>query len=415
MIKKIIVSFCLFLSMISYAQQGTSSPYSFYGIGDIRFKGTVENRSMGGMSVFPDSIHVNLQNPALLSGIKLTSFVVGGTLNKANLTTSTQSEKNQRVTLDYLSVAIPTNKIGIGFGLIPYSSVGYKIKNVSSDLLTATIYNGNGGVNKVYSSFSYKINEKFSVGIDLQYNFGNIETTSVKSQLGVELNSRELNTSSVSGLNINTGIAFQSKINKKLNFFSSLTYAPQANLTLKNTRNIATVLFNSLGAETVVDNVDIDVANTKFKLPSKFTFGSGIGEVRKWLVGAEITLQDNSNYANRFEDITQATFENATKISVGGYFIPKYNSYSEFWKRVTYRGGFRFENTGLVIYNESIKENAVTLGFGLPLGGTFSNINFGFELGKRGTKNAGLVQENFGNFSIGLSFNDKWFVKRKFD
>ena len=58
---------------------------------------------------------------------------------------------------------------------------------------------------------------------------------------------------------------------------------------------------------------------------------------------------------------------------------------------------------------------AFTLGVGLPLGGTFSNVNIGFELGKRGTTNAGLIQENYANFTLALSLNDRWFVKRKFD
>jgi hypothetical protein len=47
----------LLLSLVSFAQEGTSSPYSYYGIGDIRFKGTVENRSMAGIAVEQDSIH----------------------------------------------------------------------------------------------------------------------------------------------------------------------------------------------------------------------------------------------------------------------------------------------------------------------------------------------------------------------
>jgi hypothetical protein len=51
MIKKIVVSACLLLSLVSFAQEGTASPYSYYGIGDIRFKGTVENRSMAGVAV----------------------------------------------------------------------------------------------------------------------------------------------------------------------------------------------------------------------------------------------------------------------------------------------------------------------------------------------------------------------------
>jgi hypothetical protein len=32
MIKKIIVSACLLLSLVSFAQEGTASPYSYYGI-----------------------------------------------------------------------------------------------------------------------------------------------------------------------------------------------------------------------------------------------------------------------------------------------------------------------------------------------------------------------------------------------
>jgi hypothetical protein len=30
--------------------------------------------------------------------------------------------------LDYLAVGLPLGKIGVGFGLIPYSSVGYQIQ-----------------------------------------------------------------------------------------------------------------------------------------------------------------------------------------------------------------------------------------------------------------------------------------------
>jgi hypothetical protein len=44
MIKKLIIAACLLLSVVSFAQQGTASPYSYYGIGDV--KGTAEIRSM---------------------------------------------------------------------------------------------------------------------------------------------------------------------------------------------------------------------------------------------------------------------------------------------------------------------------------------------------------------------------------
>ena len=53
----------------------------------------------------------------------------------------------------------------------------------------------------------------------------------------------------------------------------------------------------------------------------------------------------------------------------------------------------RVENTGLVVKGQSIKDNALTLGLGMPLGGTFSNVNFGVEFGQRGTTSADLVKD----------------------
>jgi hypothetical protein len=39
----------------------------------------------------------------------------------------------------------------------------------------------------------------------------------------------------------------------------------------------------------------------------------------------------------------------------------------------------------------------------------------GFEVGKRGTTNAGLIQENFFSVRLGMSLSDLWFVKNKYN
>ncbi|MBT8259115.1 MAG: hypothetical protein KJO49_11625, partial [Bacteroidia bacterium] len=131
--------------------------------------------------------------------------------------------------------------------------------------------------------------------------------------------------------------------------------------------------------------------------------------------GAEYTRLQTSQFSNRVFDIENATFENASTIAVGGFFIPQYTSFNNYWKRVVYRAGIRFENTGLKINNETINEFGISFGAGLPVGRLFSNTNIGIEIGRRGTTNAGLVQENFVNFELSLSLNDRWFVKRKFN
>ncbi len=188
MIKKIIVSICLLFSLAVFAQEGTSSPYSFYGIGDIKFKGSVENRSMGSLSVFPDSIHINIQNPAHLASLKLTGFAIGGTYATTKSKSETQEAKARRTALDYMAIGIPLGKVGIGFGLIPYSSVGYKIgktnyvTNSSNDTIRSIYskYHGIGGVNKVFLGFGYKILPDLNVGVNTYYNFGKIQSNSLE-------------------------------------------------------------------------------------------------------------------------------------------------------------------------------------------------------------------------------------------
>ena len=422
MIKKIIVSICLLFSLAIFAQESTSSPYSFYGIGDIKFKGSVENRSMGSISVLPDSIHINIQNPAQLACLKLTGLALGGTYANTKSKTETQEAKARRTSLDYMIVGIPVGKVGIGFGLIPYSSVGYKIgrtayvTNNNNDTIRSIIsrYNGIGGVNKVFLGFGYRLTKNINIGGDLQYNFGTIETKSLQYQTDLQYGSRENNVSDLRGVNFDLGITYQTKVNSKYSFFSSLAYTPEAVLTSGNTRNIEIVLVTSSSVRPV-ETQNIGVADTKIKLPSKLSFGSGFGQVKKWLVGGEITLIQNSVMSNRFTDINGATFENSVRYSLGGFFIPNYNSYSSYYKRMVYRGGLRYENTGLVIQDKPITDFAANIGLGMPLSGTFTNINIGLEIGKRGTKYYNLVEENYINLSGGLSLSDKWFVKRKFD
>ena len=419
MIKKVLVSLCLLFSLALLAQEGTSSPYSFYGIGDIKFKGTVENRSMGSLSVLPDSIHLNIQNPAHYASLKLTTFGIGGTYANTKSKTEIQEGKARRTSFDYLAVGIPVGKLGIGFGLIPYSALGYKIGRTTeiqnTNISNFTRYSGIGGVNKVFVGFGYQLTKKINIGADVQYNFGTIETSSLQYQTDLQYGSRENNTSDLRGVNFNLGLAYQTKVNKKYSFFSSLIYTPEAKLTIGNSRNLEIVELLSSSAVSVIERQNIPVADTSIKLPSKFSFGSGFGELKKWMLGAEVTYIQNSVLSNRFDDIDVNGFENSMRYSLGGYYIPNYNSYSSYLKRVVYRGGLRYENTGLVIQNKSINDFAANIGLGLPMTGTFTNINIGLEIGKRGTKYYNLVQENYFNISVGLSLSDKWFVKRKFD
>lgn len=416
MIKKIIISACLLLSLVSFAQEGSSSPYSFYGIGEVRFKGTAENRAMGGVSVEQDSIHINLENPASFAHLKLTTFTVGGTYNTTRLKSDTNEEKARRTTLDYLAVGLPMGKLGVGFGLIPYSSVGYKIQSLSTvtDAISSR-YNGSGGLNKAFLGVGYKINPNLSVGVDVNYNFGRIETTSFEYITGVTIGTSEMNTANLSGVNFNLGAMYQRKFTDKLNLYGAINYTLENTLNSRNTRNISTAFYNSTFDISTVDILGEETTKNKLTFPSKLSVSAGIGEARRWLIGGKVSYQKSPGEANSYNMASNVEYGRYGSVSLGGYFIPNYNSFNNYLKRIVYRGGLRYEKTGLVINSESVNDMALTLGIGMPVSGTFSNINVGLELGKRGTTNAGLVQENYANISVGFSFSDKWFNKRKFD
>ncbi len=416
MIKKIIISACLLLSLVSFAQEGTSSPYSFYGIGDVRFKGTLENRSMAGVAVEQDSIHMNLQNPASYASLKLTSFTLGGTYGTATLKNSAESANARRTTLDYLAVGLPLGKFGLGFGLIPYSSVGYKIESIAENATeNSKRFNGTGGLNKAFFGVGYKIAPNFSVGADVNYNFGKIETNNLEFITGVPIGTRELNSADLSGVNFNLGMMYQTKIYKKISLFSSLTYSLESTLTSKNTRNISTVIYDSDFDLVVVDPLDDVKTEVSITMPSKISLSAGIGEARKWIVGGKISYGKTSGQSNDYNDEANIGYGKYGSVSLGGYYIPNYNSFTSYAKRIVYRAGLKYEKTGLVINSESINDMGLTFGLGLPITGDFSNVNFGFELGKKGTTKANLVQENYANLSVSFSLNDKWFEKRKFN
>ncbi len=417
MIKRFLLAVFLLGSAASFSQESTSSPYSFFGLGDTRFKGTVETRSMGGLSIFSDSIHINLQNPAFYPHLKLTSFTIGGSHTITNLKTNFEEENARRTSLDYLAVAFPIGKkLGAGFGLMPYTAVGYKLRTVSDvDGLDYTRQaTGEGGLNKVFFGAGYRITDEITFGAEFQYFFGNVHTRTLATLEGVQYGSRETNESSASGFGLNTGLSYSGKVGSKLTLSAAAAFSTQNKISFSNERQLAIVQPVNSGF-VIINTEDLDVPDSEVKMPSRISFGAGIGEAKKWMVGAEAEFRNSSDMGNRFQDITEARFEKSEKFIVGGYYIPNYASFGKYFNRVTYRGGFRYENTGLVLNEKTVKDVSGTIGFGLPLAGTFSNINIGIEYGKRGTRDAGLVEENYLNFTVGLSFNDRWFVRRKYD
>ncbi len=421
MVKKIVLLILCLTAIASYSQSGngTVSPYSFGGIGDFRPQTTIENQAMGGLSMYTDSIHVNLNNPAAYGKIKLVTFSAAGGHKEVKLKDFTNEQSSSVTTLEYIALAFPiTPKFGVGIGILPYTAVGYNVFSETTNATRDTVLNqftGDGGLNKAFLSAGYEITKNLHVGATVNFSFGNLQYQSVQSIDRVQYGTIDIRESEISGYDFNYGATYTPRIKNKYTLFTSVTVNTQANLVSSNTERLGSFSL-STGEEIEVRDVDLEpsnLRNTELKIPTTTTFGLGFGRDKKWFFGAEYSLQAVGSFRNDFIDPGNIAYEDASTLRVGGYFVPDYASFTSYLKRVTYRAGARTSKTGLIVNDTSINDFGITFGMGLPVGGGFSNMNFGFEYGKRGTTVADLIEETYFKVSVGLSFNDKWFQKRK--
>lgn len=419
MIKNLVKIFLLIFTNIALSQSGTNSPYSYTGLGEVNFRGNQINRFMGGLEVYNDSIHANLSNPSSYAKLLLTTYSIGLNYSNNQLSDTNDSKSLISSGLDYIGIAIPTKKFGFGFGIIPFTSVGYKLSQIddssSSDILNR--YEGDGGINKVFFSLGLYLLKNLSFGVTINYDFGKLKYQTSKFLDDVYLGTVLINESSISGLDIKLATNYEIPVNSKIDLHMMVSYVPQGSLNSNNKRLLITSPLSD--PSNIAEIIEIDLAETgldftEIQLPSSSIVGFGLGKKSKWFAGAQYIMTNSSNFKNSFNTLPNVSYKDGSQFSIGGFYIPDYSSITSYWKRVVLRMGFRHEVTGIFKNNFGINETGINFGAGLPLPG-YSNVNIGFEYGSRGTKNSNILNEKFWTVRIGFSLNDRWFIKRKYN
>ena len=411
--------FALLTGSFIFSQTGTTSPYSYAGLGEVNFRGTHVNRFMGGLEIYNDSIHANLSNPSSYAKLKLTNYTLGLNYRINNMIEANETKSIASAGINYIGVAMPTKYFGFGFGIIPYTSVGYKLSyldNVNDNENILNLFEGEGGINKTFFSIGFRPLKFLSLGVTLNYNFGKIRYETGRFQDQVTLGTVLENISSISGLDLKLSTQFEIPIKDALELQAMLSYTPEANLISTNSRFYNTRSFsasNNFGENIEISLINFGLKRTDIIIPDVISFGFGVGKERKWFAGVQYTKNAMQNFSHEFISLPNVGYENAYQFSLGGFYIPDYSSITSYWKRIVFRMGFRHELTGILINNFGLKETGVNFGFGLPLAG-FSNTNIGFEYASR-VADSKTYKENFWSFRIGFSLNDKWFIKRKYN
>ena len=415
---KISLLFIVLFIQFGFAQKSSYSPYSYFGVGETNFSATADNKMMGGNTAYVDSVSVNLNVPASLSKLKFVNYSVGVNLKNNRYSTQDNNAKTTTASLNYLSVSIPTKLLGFNFGLKPNTSVGYLLESVdeTTDPVSTNRYNGDGGINSAFLGIGFELFKNFGLGISSSYSFGNLNHYHSKILTDVELYTRVSSESSLSGLSYNFSAVFQQKFRNNIQIYSSYVFQPESNLTSKNSQAIATLKFDgSFGGDS--ENIDLSsngMDETKIIIPGFSSFGLGFGQDKKWFVGLNLKSVKGNGYRNELMALDNVNFDQHNIYSIGGFYLPKFDSFTSFFDRVTYRAGIKYIDGGLEVNQQDIKDFGINFGLGIPVG-RISKANIGFELGQRGLDEFGLVKENYLNFMIGVSLNDLWFIKSMYN
>ena len=402
-----------------FAQSNSSSPYSIGGLGEIAFKGNAINRHMGGLDIVSDSLHANINNPASLGDLKLVTYSLGLNYKTTKLSSSATNESVTSASIDYLVVAIPTKKFTFAFGILPATSVGYRLQSIIEGEDINNVVNRNegyGGLNQTFFSIGFKVFNFLNFGVSANYNFGKITNESSRQEQNIDFGTFFTKNSSLVGFNYRFATQFKIPLTPKVRLDAMAYYVPKNSLTATNesvyfTRSVTT---QDLGDFENVDLAAVNLKETNISLGDQYSFGLGITKDKKWFVGGQYSQRNSADYVNNFISLDNITYANGSRLSFGGFYLPDYSSITSYWKRIVYRAGVRFEDTGVLFNNQALKETGISFGVSLPMAG-YSNANIGVEFGKRGSQDNGLIQESYWNLIVGLSLNDIWFIKRKFN
>lgn len=428
MIKRILFVVLILASATMSAQRNNSSPYSSFGIGQEFTPKTVEQASMGGIGVaFKSDYQLNFINPAGNADLRLTTYALGGLSNFLTVDDGNATQSGSSTSLNYLAIGFPiTKKSGFVAGLQPSTSVGYSILSQEFDedgeLLEVSRFKGEGGTSRLYGSFGIYLIKGLSVGIEAGFVFGTIDNSILNQRDEVHLGTKYDESIRVRGTDFKLGLQYKTTLKNKLEISSGIAVKLANDLSQNGSHHLYSLSFSSGGFEIPRDTLSSGSINREVTNPMKTTVGFGLGKKDKWYVGI------NSEYQSEFEnagnsDQDSHRFGSGLRTSIGGFYIPKINSISNYFERITYRAGIRVERVGLQVDGTgtgnnfgTINDFGINFGLGLPMPKQISSLNIGFEYGQKGTTNNNLIKEEYFNLRLSLSLNSTgWFRKRQID
>lgn len=404
-----------------FAQSDISSPYSRFGLGTMeKNRPNTIIQGMGGISNALSGKHLlNNANPATYAEMDSLTFLfdAGFYMKYVTYRTTNETEKGSNASFDYFDLGFGVTKwLKMGIGVAPYSSRAYTSTASFDFQYPYNIdYQGTGGLNKFYWASGFKIYKGFALGFKLNYIFGNVTdvTTLYYPDEVYFHNERRTINMGFSSLTFDLGLIYKQQLKNDYSLTFGATYSLPANMTAHRDKFVRTMFkgYDS-SIETPIDTI-VYTKNEHVGVYYPQGLGAGITLQKgdRWLIGLDFNW---GNWEKFSIDNVSDSLQNSWNIAVGGSYTPFNTSVSNYFRKVTYRAGFHYDQTYYNLYGTSINKYGVTFGLGLPIPRAMTSLNVAFEFGKMGTTQNNLIEESYFNMSFGISLRDRWFMKRRY-
>jgi hypothetical protein len=433
MIKKSLIIFVIALStnILSFGQSAINSPYTRFGVGEIDRNGFNNSKAMGGISTgLRENNQINYMNPAAISAQDTMSFIfdigVKGIYNDLKTTNNNLTYKN--VSFDHIAIAFPIKRWWFAsVGVTPYSKIGYNVEQYSPHPYfdTVNVYYdniGDGGINQLYISNSFKIGKHLAIGFNFNYLYGTIERyNQTYLDIPESFSSVIYDKYTLKKTALDIGIQYYKEVFNKYFFVTGITFSNKVsfkakkeiiNFSADDFRLSELTIIDYMTLKNNYDTLSSSVDNNyKIEVPARYSIGFTTGIKDKLKVGFDYSIQDWSDIES-LNSIDSYSLDET--FNCGIEYIPNKFSLRNYFKHISYKAGFYYNKSYIKVDDNQINNYGITFGLGIPIVNQKTRLNVSYTYGKRGTTDNGLVQEGYSVIGLNLTLYDFWFFKRKF-
>jgi hypothetical protein len=406
--------------------QAARSPFSAFGIGEYYGNAPVHSQGMAGVGVSnPQYLYINNVNPALLvfNGLGgITTFQAGLVGEKRTIRNETEKEKSKGGNLNYMLLAFPikSGKWVTSVGLMPYTSMRYKFsykEPIGGNAADSADYEetGSGGINQVAWSHGVALHKYISLGARASYLYSTIENTFSNTIFLATQQQTQFFTPDVKQRFYYRGFAFTGAVsvhidslfnnNYRLNF--GAVYDLKTDL---RTQYQQTLTRNSNGVPIGTDT--LYEASGVTTIPSALSGGLSFGKGGQWAFAIDGRITDYRNFG--FFENQQSPTTKGWRVAAGFEITPNPTSLSSYLKVITYRTGVSLEEYPYLVNGNALRDFGTNFGLSLPVARGCS-VDLSGRWGKRGNIDTNTIEETYFKIYFGVTFNDRWFIKRRFD